>query len=85
MPGIIDTDVWHEINQQILYFGNGKEIFIKKGTPLAHYLPFKRIESTLEIREQTEKDNLYFEGTRLKILTENRAAYLNLERNKNGN
>lgn len=85
MPGIIDTDVWHEINQQILYFGNGQEIFIKKGTPLAHYIPFKREESVIEIREQTTEDNLYLQGTRLKIMSENRAAYLNLDRGNNGN
>jgi hypothetical protein len=85
MPGIIDTDVWHEINQQILYFGNGKEVFIKKGTPIAHYIPFKREESVMELREETAEDNLYFEGTRLKVLTEDRAGYLNLDRSKNGN
>jgi len=85
MPGIIDTDVWHEINQQILYFGNGQEVFIKKGSPLAHYIPFKREKSAIEIREQTDEDNLYFEGTRLKVLTEDRAGYLNLDRVENGN
>lgn len=85
MPGIIDTDVWHEINQQLLYFGEGKEIIIKKGTPIAQYIPFKRENSTIEVREQTEEDDLYFQGVRLKVITEYRAGYLNLERAKNGN
>lgn len=42
MPGIIDTDVYYTLNQQIMYFGNGREVLIKKGEPLVHYIPFER-------------------------------------------
>ena len=58
LPGIVDTDIHHQINQQILYHGDGKEIEIKRGTPLALYVPFKResIYLDLDIRFSTEKD-----------------------------
>ena len=58
LPGIIDTDIHHEINQQILYHGNKKEIEIKRGTPLALYVPFKREDAYLDadVRFANEKD-----------------------------
>jgi hypothetical protein len=46
MPGVIDTDIHHIINQQVVYHGDGEEIFIKKGTPIAQYIPFKRSSYT---------------------------------------
>lgn len=41
LPGIIHSDVYHTINQQICLKKEG-EFVIKKGTPLAMYVPFKR-------------------------------------------
>lgn len=46
MPGVIDTDIHHVLNQQVVYHGDGEEIFIKKGTPIAQYIPFKRSSYT---------------------------------------
>jgi hypothetical protein len=60
MPGIVDTDIWHEVNQQLLYHGNGEQIFIEKGTPLVQYIPFKRSKSKITVRHQTEKDKIRF-------------------------
>jgi hypothetical protein len=48
LPGIIDTDKHHELNQQIIVYGE-KEVFIERGTPLVMYIPFKREEHELEI------------------------------------
>jgi hypothetical protein len=58
LPGVIDTDIHHEINQQILYHGNNEKITIKRGTPLALYIPFKRdsLSIPLEVRSATDKD-----------------------------
>ena len=39
--GMIRTDQWHEINQQLLMRKYG-EVLIKRGTPLACYVPYKR-------------------------------------------
>jgi hypothetical protein len=57
LPGIIDTDTIHSLNQQILYHGDGKEIKIKCGDPLVLYVPFKRSNKLkLEVRHQTKKE-----------------------------
>jgi hypothetical protein len=61
LPGVTDTDIDSEINQQVLYHGNGKEILIKKGDPFVLYIPFKRSEKLkLEIGHQTKKDKKNF-------------------------
>ena len=57
LPGVIDTDIHHEINQQVLYHGNGKEIIINRGEPFVLYIPFKRSNKLKhDIRYQTRKD-----------------------------
>ena len=62
MPGVIDTDIHSEINQQILYHGNGKEVVIKCGDPLVLYIPFKRSDKLKqEVRYQTPKEYKKFD------------------------
>lgn len=56
LPGIIDTDIYHEINQQVILLDPKEEIFIPLGTPLAQYIPFKRQKIEMEISEPNEKD-----------------------------
>ena len=57
LPGVIDTDIHHEINQQVLYHGNGKVINIKRGDPFVLYIPFKRSNKLKHvIRYQTKED-----------------------------
>jgi hypothetical protein len=43
MPGFISTDVYHELNQQIVIKKYG-EFFIPRGTPLCMYIPIKEEE-----------------------------------------
>jgi hypothetical protein len=69
LPGIIDTDIYSEINQQILYHGEGNSVHISRGTPLAMYVPFKRTKYDLEIRYQTEKDRKLFVKKGLDFVT----------------
>jgi len=59
LPGIIDTDIHHEINQQVLIFSDKKEIFIKRGDPFVTYIPFKRTNFTYDIRSATIEDKEY--------------------------
>ena len=67
LPGVVDTDTIHLVNQQVLYHGNGREIQIKMGDPFVLYVPFKRSNKLKhEIRYQTteeikkiDKDNLF--------------------------
>ncbi len=57
LPGIIDTDIHTEINQQVLYHGNGSPIVISAGDPFVLYIPFKRSNKLKhEIRYQTKND-----------------------------
>jgi len=83
LPGIVDTDIWHEINQQIVYFGNGEEVFIPKGAPIAHYIPFQREENNLVVREQTEEDKKYFDSVNLKLMSKKRGGYFALHKEEN--
>ena len=62
LPGVIDTDIHSEINQQILYHGDGKEVTIKCGDPFALYIPFKRSEKLKhEVRYQTAEEYKSFD------------------------
>jgi len=57
LPGIIDTDIHHEINQQVLYHGDGEKVKISVGDPFVLYIPFKRSNKLKhEIRYQNKKD-----------------------------
>jgi hypothetical protein len=68
MPGVIDTDIHHEINQQVLYHGNGEEVIIESGDPFVLYIPFKRSNKlTHEIRYQTSEEYRKFESNIFKI------------------
>ena len=67
LPGVIDTDIHHEINQQILYHGNGKSIDLKSGSPFVLYVPFKRSNKLkLDIRYQNENDKKIDQINKLK-------------------
>lgn len=55
LPGVIDTDYHHEMNQQMMFFQPGKYT-IKRGTPLCMFIPFKRQEYDLVCEEGTVED-----------------------------
>ena len=61
MPGVADTDVVHDIGPTMLYHGNGTEVQINRGDPLALYIPYERKSKLgIEIRYQNEKDEKLF-------------------------
>jgi len=68
MPGVIDTDIHHEINQQVLYHGNGNPIKINAGDPFVLYIPFKRSNKLkYEVFYQTEKYKKMFNKLSLSL------------------
>ena len=69
LPGIRDSDTYHQINPQILIHSNKKEIFIPRGTPLAQYIPFKRKQDHGIVRDASEKDMLEFQKNDLSFTT----------------
>ena len=56
LPGVIHTDFHTTINQQVVYHGTENEIFIKRGTPLVHYIPFERKKYGLKVRVTNLED-----------------------------
>jgi hypothetical protein len=59
LPGIIDTDIHHEINQQVAIFKD--EVFIKKGQPFVQYTPFKRTKTKHSVSYETPEEKQKFE------------------------
>lgn len=55
MPGIIDTDIMHTLNLQVLYHG-GQKTFIPRGTPLALYIPFRKEKIEYDVRAAKDED-----------------------------
>ena len=55
LPGIIWSDIHHEINQQMLMKRYG-EFTIKRGTPLAMYVPYERNKYTYDISGPNEEN-----------------------------
>jgi len=55
LPGVIWSDIHHEINQQMLIKKYG-EFIIPKGTPLAMYIPFKREKLDYEIQSPNDEN-----------------------------
>ena len=70
LPGVLDTDIHHEINQQVLYHGNGNQIIINRGDPFVLYIPYKRSNKIKhKIRYQNKKDEKRFYLRLLKTKT----------------
>ena len=65
LPGIFDGYLSEQKQIEVAYFGNKKEIFIKKGTPLVQYVPYKRSKLDLVVRELTENDSNKFATNQL--------------------
>jgi len=53
LPGVIDTDIHHEVNPQIAFHTIG-EFFIERGTPLCMFIPFQRKKWNFKILEENK-------------------------------
>lgn len=87
LPGIIDTDIAHEANQQVIFHSDKKEISIKRGDPFALYIPFKRTKYDLNVRYQTDEDKKKLAKARLFVETKERGtgAYRLAQRQRDKN
>ena len=54
LPGIIDTDIFHQINCPMLLHAKKEEITFKKGIPLFAVFPFKRTKYNYSIIENNQ-------------------------------
>jgi hypothetical protein len=85
LPGILDTDIHHETNHQVMYHGDGEDVIIKAGDPFALYIPFKRSEKLKsEVRYQTKEDEHMFKAKHLDLNKHFRpnGAYRSLQRRR---
>jgi hypothetical protein len=82
LPGIMDTDIWHQPNIQVMYYGSD-EIVIPKGTPLVQYIPFKREQNKLVIRAADNVDMKRFKNAEEEVFSVFSRGYLNRRKRKN--
>lgn len=95
LPGIIDTDIEHEINLQMMLLNQDKDktISIKRGQPLALFIPYKRSDlptiDDLDIREMNDKDrkklHAYYFWTTSKFPVSGAYRKRQIERDKKAN
>lgn len=88
LPGVIDTDIHHEINQQVLYHGNGNLVIVKRGDPFVLYIPFKRSNKIKsEVRYQNKNDKTIFNKNTMLLSTKFKPSgmYRSLQRLRDKN
>lgn len=54
LPGVYESDRYYEINQQLCFLKEGEHL-LKRGTPLALYVPYKREEFDFEVKVEDEE------------------------------
>lgn len=74
LPGSIRTDMYYEINQQVLVKHNS-EIFIPRGTPFAWYIPYKREKFNLTVSEEDEEKKRLRQLSILNVVTKFTGGY----------
>jgi hypothetical protein len=80
LPGVIRTDIHHELNQQVLYHGGGKEVFIRRGEPFVQYIPYKRLQTDLLVSDMTVEEGNLFKTNDLDSFTSFDRNYLRKKR-----
>lgn len=74
LPGIIWSDIHHEINQQILIQEYG-EFMIPRGTPLAMYVPYERNKYTYEVSGPNKQNKNWTNISNAHIYTKFKGGY----------
>jgi hypothetical protein len=84
LPGVIDTDIYTQINQQVAFTSKSIEVFIKRGDPFAQYIPFKREKLGLVVRDADSIEAAKLKANDLKIsgLFTGRGSYKKLQKNR---
>ena len=74
LPGIIWSDIHHEINQQMLMKQYG-EFVIKRGTPLAMYVPYERNKYTYDVSGPNEQNSKWANTAYTHVRTKFKGGY----------
>lgn len=80
LPGIYDSYSAETDKLEIAYFEDDKEILIKRGTPLVHYIPYKKEKVELIVRDETEEDKKIYQKKQIERATMFKSWY---SKNKN--
>jgi len=75
LPGTYDAHAVETDKLEVAYFGDQEEIFIKRGTPLVHYIPYKKEKIDYIIRDSNEKDEEIFLKNRMDRLSSFKSLY----------
>ena len=67
--GYLETDIYHELNQQIIITSDNSEegIFIKQGTPLNYLVPYKKDKWDIEYLDYSESLEKKFTNTQFHL------------------
>jgi hypothetical protein len=68
MPGIINTDYYHQIHPQLAFKKTGT-FFLSRGTPLCMIIPFERNKIEMVVRKNDEETKKWENLARLEIQT----------------
>jgi hypothetical protein len=60
VPGIVDTDIHHTINPDVMFHSKKTELFIERGTPFFQAIPFKRESFEVDVLEMLDIDEETF-------------------------
>ena len=74
LPGIIWSDIHHEINHQMLIKQYG-EFFIPRGTPLAMYVPYERNKYTYDVSGPNVKNAAWANTAHLHVRSKFKGGY----------
>jgi hypothetical protein len=69
IPGVRDISTYHVMNIQFVIHSDKKEIFIERGTPIAHFIPFKKENISIDVRGANEDDKKNIEIFNLNLKT----------------
>lgn len=69
MPGTFDADLTNQTKIEIGYFSDEKEIFIKKGTPLVQYIPYKKINHDFIVRSLNDEDKKHINKVHIRSVS----------------
>ena len=79
MSGIIHTDMHHWINQQLVINKEG-ETLIPRGTPLGMYVPIRRENYNLIVREETKEDIKRLERSAYRLKSKFLGSYKSIKK-----
>jgi hypothetical protein len=86
IPGIIDSDIFHEANIPLFIHNNNKTLYFKEGEPFVMYIPFKRSKFKHSILGKKDKiyDRLIEDAELFFEIPKDQNPYRKLQKERDG-